>query len=189
MHIKSLLSIGNEKESFRKLAEFLKNPLKFFKENKDTEERLLDFMTLMVRLSATISILVDLILAQKPPIVLVIAFSITILLAKIIAQIGLFISSHILNFFVSIIAEKDNLLAAKRIIAYSSSVSLIYPIPIIGFSALFLTIIIHTIGISKQYKLPYFKSFLITALPLIIVGIFAYFLRGIEGLKLFFYQD
>lgn len=189
MYIKSLLSIGNEKELFEKLAEFLKNPFEFFKENKDREERLLDFMTLIVRLSATISILVDLMLAQKPPIVLAIAFSVTILLAKIIAQISLSIFSHILNFFVSIITEKDNLSAAKRIIAYGWSVSLIYPIPIIGFLAPFLVIIIHTIGISKQYNLSPSKSFLIAVLPLIIVGVFVYFLLGIEGLKIFFYKD
>lgn len=189
MNIKSLLSIGNEKKLFKKLVEFLKNPLEFFKENKDTEEQLLNFMTLMIRLSAGISILVSLISAQESPKVLLFILAAAILFAPIGAGISLFITSHVLNFFVIIITKKDNLLAAKRIAAYSSSIALIRPIPIVGFLTPFLAIIVHTIGISKQYKLSSFKSFLIAVLPLIIVGIFAYFLLGIEGLKVFFYQD
>ena len=187
MNVKSLLNIENTRELLRKLVKFVKNPLKFFQENKDTEEQLLDFMTLIIRLSAVISALFNLALAREPIRVLIIVFLVTVLLARVVAVIYLFIFPRILNFFVSIITRKDDLLAAKRIFAYSSPVSLIHPIPIIGFLTPFLTITLYTIGISKQYNLSFPKSFLIAVLPLIILGMLAYFLLGAqETLNIFF---
>lgn len=165
----SFLSFGNEKELFKNLIDFIKSPSEFFEKNKETEESLLDFMTFIIRLSAIIDFLIGLILAKESLIFLIIGLVLTILLARIGAIIGLWIGSAILNFFVKILFKKSDPLAAKRIVVYTSVTSLISAIPIIASFVIFLSIILETIGISKQYKLSLFKSFVISIAPIIII--------------------
>ena len=160
-------------EQFKKLVKFIKNPSKFFEENKETADSLLDFMAFVIRISIILHALVGLVL-KKTSGPWIIGLLLIFLFARIIANIFLFFSGKILNLFARIFGAEDNELAAGRVVAYSSSVNIISPIPIIGSLSVFLMIILEIIGVSKQYRISLFRSFMAVILPWIIIWILVF---------------
>jgi len=164
------------KENFQKLVEFVKNPSKFYKKNADEEKSLLDFMAFILRLSFALDFIIGLIsagaaLTGTAVLISAIVTVFLILIARIFAIIGLAIGSWILNLFVKLFSKADNKLAAKRVVTFAYVTMIIGELQIPYITALItltLTIILYTLGISKQYKLPTGKSFWITIAALFI---------------------
>jgi len=158
------LYFGNEKESFKKLIKFIKNPVKFYESSEEGEKELLDIMTLIVRLNLIINSAFQI---KNPYLLILILFF--FLFARFIAAIGLWVSAYILNFLVKILSKKDDFLKAERIIAFACVVRLIPKLPILTLLSDILLIILVSVGISKQYELPLNKGFLIAIIPWIII--------------------
>ena len=176
MSFKSFLSIGKEKESLNKLIELLRSPSSFFGNNQDTKEQLLDFMTFVVRIAFIVLVVTRLIGSEYISIgylIFSLAFLVlSLLLARIIAIIGLAIGSYILNFFARIILRKTDLDAAKRIIAYCSVFSL-FPRTLVFELIVFpLALVFIVIGISKQYKVSYPKAIIVVVAEVVFFWIF-----------------
>lgn len=163
--MESFLGFGKERELLQKLTRLIKNPSKFFEKNKEKEESLLDFMVFIFRLSVIVGLIIDVAFGKKASFIEIV---LVFLLARLFAIISLWIGSLILSFFVKIFSGKDDRLAAKRIVAYTSITSLIEEIPHIGLIQLIIVIILETIGVSKQYKLSEVRSFVISVTPVII---------------------
>ena len=176
------LGIGQERESWNKLLEFLKGPSKFFEQNIEDRETLVTFMTFIIRLAAVIDFAVNLLMKQNSTGGNATVLIAVILLAKPLAYLAIILSGALLNFIVKIFSKKDDIKAAHRIVAYGSVVSLIPSIPAngvtssiisigIGILSMILLTLVDTIGISKQYKLSKLFSFIIVISPLIIIAI------------------
>ena len=162
-------------KEFKKLLNFLKNPIKFFEENEENTDSLLDFMVFVSRAYVIIYVIIGTIIERKSISSMVIIFLIVFLLAKIFATITLFFSGKLFNFFAIIFGGQSNELAAARVIAYTWSVSFLYLIPAIGTFSFIITTIFYMIGFSKQYRISFFRSFMVAVLPLGILEIIRYF--------------
>ncbi len=156
------LGIGNEKESFLKIVKFIKNPVKFFEKDKSSSEQAIDVATLIARINYLLcipsflievkDILQEMTLMNYASLCLFLLFiflSLKIITGVVIELMGMFY-----NYFIKLITKKDNLVAAERVLAYSSIFLLLNYIPIIGSIASLLVVVLHVIGIYKQYKLP-----------------------------------
>jgi hypothetical protein len=160
---------GNEKESFRKLISFLKNPSLFYAKNKDDDNSLVDFTTFMLRMGVLVRFIFDIVLQRETAKFALFALVAGIVIAPIGASFGLWIWSRFLNFFVKKVAKVDNVVAAQRTSAFASVAGIFFSIPYISLIALIGGIILIIIGLSKQYKISFTKSFFSIFIPIVIV--------------------
>ena len=165
---------GNEKESFRKLTAFVKNPSQFFSKNKETDETLIDFTSFLIRLGALIRFLLDIGLQRETFLSSILYLAFALVFAPVGASIGLWLFSLIINFFAKLFSNNDNRRAAKRIVAYAYTIAILlsqfsFIEKIVSVILLIILVIIITIGVSKQYKLSVLRSFIIAMAPIIAV--------------------
>ena len=159
--------LKKQKDLFNKLLDFIKNPCRFFEKNKDSSSQAIDIAAFIVRLYLIISVIVAL---SKGELywMLFEVYAIFFILARIIAMIAVIIGSFVINLLTNLFFKRNNVLAAERVFAYSLIASVVSEIPLIGIVGEFAHVILMTTGISKQYKLPFWKS-LIVALILVIL--------------------
>lgn len=174
--ISQQLGFGGELESFTKLVAFARNPIRSFEENIDDNESSLRMMSLNVRLFIVLQVLVAIAFTVLMGVNLMWSsavylgiFILLILLSYRLAKAGLWIGSALLNFSAKIITKKDDVIAAKRVIAYSSILMPVAAIPIIGLLSIIPTAVLLIIGVSKQYKISYAKGFTVSILPIMFI--------------------
>ena len=150
---------------------FIQHPIKFYAANKDNDESLIDFMRSMLLISILINSVVS-VFQNIDFLTAILSGLLGILLSYPIVYLSLVILSFIYNFTIKIFLGKDNIMAARRAIAFTSVTILIPNIYILVAIGSILNLVLYTIGISKQYKISYTKAFLITLLPwVIIIGV------------------
>ncbi len=161
---------GKETIQMHKLWAILQDPSSFYQKNKDDEEQLLHFMIFIIRASAVIAFLSNYIYDPTKLNYNLIVLGLTFVFAKIIAWLSLVIYSAIQNFFVKIFSGKSDIIAAKRVVAYTSIFSLFPSHYFLEALFIILVSIIFTgIAISKQYKISLKLSLFIAVFPTLIV--------------------
>lgn len=177
----SAMLYGFTKKNKNKLMEMVYNTVHFFKKNKDKKEDLLSFLTFIIRLSLMIQLVASLALVGRTnssdqflgeSIVIVFLF----LIARFLALLSLWIGGFILNISARLVLGKDNVLAARRVVAYSSIASLIPDIGLVSVLGFAIGIVLETIGVREQYKTTTGSALFAVLLPLLVIGGIAAFI-------------
>jgi len=169
-----LFGVTEQIKQIPKIWLIVKNPAKFFQKNKDNEENILIFATLTTRLSLIIDFVRNLIIslvesAYEPFVLPIILYLTAFIFAPVLAWLGVKIGGFFTNLFVRIFAKKNDYPAAQRVIAYSSVAGLIPNLPFLSIVGVILYFVFEIIGVSKQYKISYPLSVLISITPILIL--------------------
>ncbi len=173
INIPSITGFGNEMKSWRNLLSFLRSPVVHMENDKEDESSALFYMTFIIRLSIILGALVMtpnlLPLGVANVLGLYITAFMNIIIVFLVAKAAMWVGSLILRWMTKMLYEKETILESKRVVSYSSTAILLFPIPLIGPPlSVFISSIIIIIGVSKQMKLGYGKAFLVS-FPLILL--------------------
>jgi hypothetical protein len=162
---------GDDILQIDKIWHVIKGPFRFFEKNKDKDEELINFLTLIIRINVVIMFIVEGFQNNDSYINNLILLVSVLVLAKVLASISIKIGSEILNFFVRTWTRKNNIMAAKRIFVFSAVAGLI-PAINVWFERLGLIfyLFLITIGIAKQYKVSYKHAFMSVLMVFLVIA-------------------
>ena len=170
--------LGLELKYFQLSWSIISNPSAFFEQCNADEEELLRYMTFTIRVGILLRLLVSMVLlvfiprssaAHTLAISLLFIQLLVYILARLGAIVSLWLGSWLLNLFAQLAGQSDRL-AASRIVAFSSVVSLI---PDSGMMSAAMSVIVglilETIGVHKQYRFRVLRAILVVLGPPLVV--------------------
>jgi len=171
---------SDARSTLKKLLNFLRNPFSFFESDSSPHPDVIAFGSLLIRINAVVFFLMrsSAVLLHPEQVfpnievvlgVMIGLLAFVLLLSKYISGLLVFLFSRIYGFFVKFVTDRDNVLAAERVVVFSSSVLVLWFVPfgLVLSSVLFVALMF--IGTTKQYGIDPVRALLAVLFPAIII--------------------